>query len=371
MGGRINGGAEHAPDETVMDETERNDSAGTGGTSEEEGSQMMLPLSRGQQMTRAEEAFPVEATSFERHSIDLRERVEDDLGHQLAAARARAGLTQADIASRLKLPIKLVERLEAGDYASISDGVFLRGYLASYARLVGIPVDVATRVADANSRTAPLVATGTISRTRYLFERYSVGATYLVLTAIIVVPAVWLATHGGLEQNLVRTTPLDPPARMMAPLAVPAQEGSATEATGTAAADAPATSATVPVGQGPVVASMTPFPVPAAPAPRPDDAPAAMESGTGRAIVLKLAQQSWVEITGADGRKIEYGMLAAGSEHEYRADGAVSVRIGNVQGAVLAIDGKPLDVASFQRGNVAHFRVLADGSASRPERSDQ
>lgn len=369
MGGRIDGGTERAPDEAVMDGTERKDPAGSGGTSAEEGSQMMLPLSRGQQMTRAEEAFPVKATSFEGHPIDLRERVEDDLGHQLAAARARAGLTRADVAARLKLPTRLVERLEAGDYAGVSDGVFLRGYLASYARLVGVPVDVATRVADANSRTAPLVATGTISRTRYLFERYSVGATYLVLTAIIVVPAVWLATHGGLEQNLVRTAPLDPPARVMAPVAVPAQEGSATAAAG--AAGIAAASPAVPVEQGPVIASMTPFPAPAAPAAHAEETPAAPEPGAGRAIALKLAQQSWVEIIGADGRRIEYGMLSAGSEHEYRADGAVSVRIGNVQGATLAIDGKPLDVASFQRGNVAHFRVLADGSASRPERSDQ
>src|SRR4029077_16302842 len=61
-------------------------------------------------------------------------------------------------------------------------------------------------------------ATGKVSRSRYLFDRYSVSATYLILTALIVVPAVWLATHGGLEQNLAHTTPLDNPTSTIAQL---------------------------------------------------------------------------------------------------------------------------------------------------------
>jgi len=305
-----------------------------------------------------------ETRSSDGDPIDLRERFEDSLGFQLARAREHHGLTTADVAGRLKLPQRLVERLEADDYEGIGDGVFLRGYLASYARLVGVPVEFANRVASQHARVAPLVATGTISRTRYLFERYSVGATYLVLTAIIVVPAVWLATHGGLEQNFVRTTPLDPPARISTPVATPADTlaRSDFDAVATPAGPAPG-----PVEPPPVVASMTPFPTAAAPQP----APAEPLAPAGRALVLRLAEQSWVEITGSDGRRIEYGMLAAGSEHRYRADGPVSVRIGNAQGASLSVDGRPLDVAPFQRGNVAHFRVLADGSAGRAERTEQ
>lgn len=349
-------------------------------------SQLALPLSRGLHPMRAEEATEVneQSASQDVHAeaapMDLRERVESPLGQRLAIEREKRGLTSADVAARLKLPLKLVERIERDDYAGITDGVFLRGYLASYARLVGLPVEEAARVAAAHTRAAPLVATGTISHTRYLFERYSGSATYLTLTAIIVVPAVWLATHGGIEQNLVRTTPLDPPAHVA--LAEPATAPSSLESStvGAAAHDRPAALANSAAAdaepvreQGPVVASMTPFPSVASdePAAASRDATAPVTGQGAHRIRLKLAQQSWVEILDADGRRLEYGMLAAGSEHDYRSDDQVSVRIGNAQGAEVSVDGSAFDLAPFQRGNVAHFKLLADGSAQRPGRVDQ
>lgn len=307
--------------------------------------------------------------------------VDASLGQRLRAARERMGLSQSDVAARLKLPVNLIGRLENDDYEGLTQGVFLQGYLGSYARLVGIPIDQAQRVAEANTKAAPLVATGTISRSRYLFDRYSVSATYLVLTAIIVVPAVWLATHGGLEQNLARTMPLDPAPNATAQheIAVPASTA-ATDANvhedataqsselAQTSASAPTTSA---VEQGPIIASMTPFVGTTAPAPAPadpadDDSSAANADGGGaHTLELKLSQQSWVEVIAADGRKLEYGMLAAGSEHSYHSDGPVSVRIGNAEGAVVHSDGTLIDLSPFQRGNVAHVKLFGANGVSR------
>lgn len=298
------------------------------------------------------------------------------LGQRLCAAREARGWTRSDAATRLKLPSSLIARLECGDYSGLTQGVFLQGYLASYCRLVGLPIEQATTVAAANTSDAPLVATGTISRSRYLLDRYSVSATYLVLTAIIVVPAVWLATHGGLEQNLARTTALDPPPAVSAPLNEPAQAGSSSVAATTDApgATAPAeraalTPVALPPEQGPVIASMAPFVSVPAPSPIPvEPALPAVASGSGsHTLTLKLTQPSWVEILTADGHKLEYGILAAGSEHHYRSDGPVSVRLGNAQGAQVISDQRVLDLAPFQRGNVAHVNLFGDNGASRVE----
>ncbi len=336
-------------------------------TDDTSGSQMALPLSKGNHVMRAEEAVennaggpPVEADA--------------GFGKRLCMARERQGLSRADVAARLKLPVKLIARLERDDYEGLTQGVFLRGYLSSYARLVGVPVVQATHAADVHSQAPPLVATGTISRSRYLFDRYSVSATYLVLTAIIVVPAVWLATHGGLEQSLVTTTPLDPPAavnasRISAPLPTPdtAPGSQAVQhLSGTAGADSEvASTPAVPVDQSPIVASMAPFPSAVNAAPQPDGVAAAAEAGGSgmHVLALKLDQQSWVEITSADGRKLEYAMLPAGSEREYRSDGALTVRLGNAQGAQVRTDGRALDLTPYQRGNVAHMKVFADEGA--------
>src|SRR5690606_28938114 len=234
-------------------------------------------------------------------------RVEASFGQRLAAAREGLGLSRADVASRLKLPVKLVGRLEGDDYEGLTQGVFLQGYLASYARLVGIPIEHATEVASAHIEAAPLVATGAVSRSRYLIDRYSVSATYLVLTAIIVVPAVWLATHGGLEQNLARTTPLDvtaPSASVSTPLETPAN---GTRGTDRGSVDALAVVPPPPtsIDPPPVIASMAPFTQPVGPAAPPV---AAAPRDARHSLSLELAEPSWVEITSADGHKIEYSM---------------------------------------------------------------
>ena len=347
--------------------------------------QLALPLSTGIAGMRAAEASDVkeQPDAIDANAATAAPIVvapaDAPFGQRLRAARDAHGWSCAEVAARLKLPAQLIARIERDDYTGLTEGVFLRGYLASYARLVGIPADLANRVAAANTHAAPLVATGTMSHSRYLFERFSVSATYLVLTAIIVVPAVWLATHGGLEQNLARTTPLDPPAHVAT--IAPAANTSLSTAdpgiadvrsvpSGTAPSDIRAESSGAPaqVDQSPVIASMAPFasapatvPVPTSASP---GASATTVIGAGaHTLKLNLNEQSWVEITAADGHKLEYGMLAAHSEHTYRSDGPISLRLGNAQGAEVLADGALVDLAPYQRSNVATVKLFASAES--------
>jgi|GEM_PF-765649 cytoskeleton protein RodZ len=366
-----------------------NDVRDIGGADEEGGSQMTLSLPRGSHVMRAAEASEEKnqdqaiAGEAIASSVDRSDVAGAALGQQLCAARERLGWSRADVAARLKLPATLIARLESDDYEGLTQGVFLRGYLGSYARLVGVPDAHVVDVVATHTQAVPLIATGTISRSRYLFDRYSVSATYLVLTAIIVVPAVWLATHGGLEQNLARSTPLDSPTTS---IAVPAQESAqasdaantqpaaanpaSTASTGEIASATPPVAATA-IEQAPVVASMAPFATTPPPAPAAPEPVAATPAGSGaHVLALKLSQQSWVEILAADGRKLEYGILAGGSEHSYRSDGPVSVRLGNAQGAEVRSDGTVIDLAPFQRGNVAHVKLFGSSGVNGASRAE-
>lgn len=60
-------------------------------------------------------------------------------GQLLAAAREARSLTQEDIAKRTRLAVHLVDDLEHNEYSHIGARTFVRGYLCTYARLVGIP----------------------------------------------------------------------------------------------------------------------------------------------------------------------------------------------------------------------------------------
>lgn len=296
-------------------------------------------------------------------------------GARLRAAREAGGMDLEQAASRLRLPQRLLQAIEADDYSRIEHGVYLRGYLTSYARLVGLPeTEFAQSALQERQAPPPLVATGQISHSRYLYQRYSVPAVYLLLTGLIVGPSVWLATHGGLERNLARLSTLDAPATPgTTPLAVPpASAGGVSTASGsvadnTGAADSgtvppveeppvaapPATAK--PADQQPLMASLAPFTAATETHPVPPTAPVAVGTHT---LQLKLSEASWVEINADDGRKLEYAILPAGSERHYSSASPLWVRIGNTTGAEVVLDGKPADLAPYRRSNVAYFRAF-------------
>ncbi|MGA8278528.1 MAG: RodZ domain-containing protein [Rhodanobacteraceae bacterium] len=288
------------------------------------------------------------------------------LGERLRVARERKGLALEEAAALLKLPARLLARLESDDYSKLDHGVYLRGYLTSYARLVDVPVEIAADQAECEIEPVPLVATGTISRSRFLFDRYSVSATYLILTALIVAPAVWLATHGGLEQNLARTAPLDSQTNGGA-----AFDTSRDHTTDSAAATDSSPAAVplidpVPRGQEPVIASMAPFPAPfPAPQNKVQVSPPAPAAASGSHVLsVKLSQASWVEVVATDGDKLEYSLLPAGSERSYRSDQALSIRIGNTAGAEISADGKAVDLDPFRHANVAQLVLFGSNEAA-------
>lgn len=282
------------------------------------------------------------------------------LGQQLRAGRERLTLAVADVSARLKLSQRIVTGMEDDTLRSTEDSVFLRGYLLSYARLVGLPADVIHDVVRDFTRPVPLVATGTIPKSRYLLDRWSVSATYLILTGLIVGPTVWLAmTHGSIEHQLVSTTPLDratqvalsdaakgrtdarareklPPAEVTSPIAL-TYAPSAVEST------------------EPVKASLAPFGDMST-----SEAAAPPVVMAANRVVLSTSQPCWVEVLKPDGSRVEYGVLPAGTERSYDGDTALTIRIGNVEGARLVVDGDAVDLATLSRGNVAHLRLFGD-----------
>lgn len=288
-----------------------------------------------------------------------------NLGARLRAAREARGLTVDEVGLRLRLPQRVIASLESGDFARIEHDVYLRGYLASYTRLLDLPASALADdlVRERAPTQPPLVATGRISHSRYLFQRYSVPAVYVVLTGLIVAPAIWLASHGGLERNLARVTTLDGADSTSLPLP---PDPNATAATTESATQPPAPSqgppTPLPHADAPLMASMT---LPSMKHEQPEPAPAEPPPSGAYRVRLKLSEASWVEIVGADGRRLEFGLLPAGAERTYGTDQAVSVRLGNANGAELDINGKAVDLASFRRANVAHVR-LVDGSAVAP-----
>lgn len=296
-------------------------------------------------------------------------------GSRLHAAREARGLDIESCAHTLRLPARVLRQLERDEYDGIDSKIYLGSYISKYARHLGINEAAIQTEVDRIRHVEPtLVATGGISHSRFLLDRYATAATYAILTAVIVVPMIWLGVRGTLDRDLSHLAPLDaaPVAQQDAPASA-ASVGVAHTNVSKAPANTLAQTSAVPKNtesEQPLLASMAPFPnldtatVPAPPPPVTPAASAAVGAGS-HSLALSLNSASWVEVTDRDGKRLEYGLLPAGSSKTYHSDEPLEVRIGNSSGAQVSIDGQAVGLDDFRHSNVAHFRVqVQDGKAA-------
>jgi cytoskeleton protein RodZ len=284
-------------------------------------------------------------------------------GARLRAAREARGQTIESCAQAIKLPVRVVRQLECDECDGIDCQVYLGSYICKYGRHLGIDkASIEAEVDRVCKRGEPeLVATGGISHSRYLLERYATAATYVVLTAVIIVPVIWLGIRGTLNRDISRLAPLDaaPVAQQEVAAAGASSIGSGTPGVVSRAVQS------AEADQQPLLASMVPSMV-AQPAVAPTK-PAAVEPHAtqgAHSVSIDLGEASWVEVTAADGRRLEYSLLPGGSHRVYHSDKALDVRLGNASGATVKVDGAQVQLDPYRHANVAYFRVQAkDGKA--------
>lgn len=266
-------------------------------------------------------------------------------GGRLREARQAAGLSVPEVASRLRMPVHVVEALEEGRWQVIGASVFVRGQLRSYARLLGIDVEPFLDTEVAPARPMDLVSHAHTPPLQRAMESIGRKAVYVVITAAIAVP-VWLATRSHFGDMPPTTASLDalPPEAEVAS-AEPASQG--------AAAD-PAVPATV-VGSAPYMASLAP-PV----------ARAAAPAGAGT-LQLEFSGESWMQVVAPDGSTVEQGLMGAGDSRSFDTAGIGRVVLGNVSVVRVQQAGSIVDLTPFQRANVARFAVSSDGSVTAAE----
>ncbi|MGQ0798710.1 MAG: helix-turn-helix domain-containing protein [Pseudomarimonas sp.] len=294
------------------------------------------------------------------------------LGTRLRAGRESLGLSAAETAIKLRVSLNIVEAIERDDLGRLGAPVYARGYLSSYARLVGLPIVVVNNAMQrqGDDPAPQLQSASHVSHGRFLVDRYARRAASIVLTASIVVPVIWLATEERLPVQPVTLRSLE---------VVPAQTG-VVQSQPTAQFDAAFVGPPVELAGSPsqagktnpyvlepdmaVVASFAPFmsargQVRNEPAHGPDSGTEQVADNSG--WLLRFRGDSWVEITDYEGNRLEFGVVRAGSEKRYSSARVAKVALGNASVVEVIREGQPLQLAPFQRANVARFAVSSGG----------
>lgn len=259
---------------------------------------------------------------------------EDPVGLRLRHAREKERWSKEAVAQQLKFPVAVIEAIEREDWNRLGAPIFVRSYISSYARLLGLPATIAEEAVRGKPAPA-LVAVGSGSPTRRMFDQGLMNLAYLVMTVAIAGLAIALAMH---FQSQSPPTP------------------------------APALSLDAPVADRTVMASLAPSlptQVAATPLAASVPAPASAPVPAANDLLLRFRGESWIDASGADGSRLERGLVAAGGERRYRLDQVARIVLGDGEQVEASLGGSRVDLAPFRDGNdakVVRFAVSSDGA---------
>ena len=241
------------------------------------------------------------------------------LGARLRSAREARGLTTLQAAEKLHVDPRILEALEAEDFAALGAAVYVRGHLRRYAELIG------EQYAELQSLYSATTPAPDLTRIPHHIPpaRSSrlVAFALLILVAIAVVGVVWwlLTLPAAKPQPVSAELPAGAPnppvsataARLMT--AVAAQAGSGAAAAGEAQ------------------------------------------------LALRFSAVSWVAVYDGSGRRLDEGFNAPDSTRTVTGTPPLRVVIGNADGVAVRLNGQkvPLDGLVHRDGTA---RFLLDGS---------
>jgi cytoskeleton protein RodZ len=245
--------------------------------------------------------------------------VRERLGARLRSAREARGLTTLQAAEKLHVDARILEALEAEDFAALGAAVYVRGHLRRYAELIG------EQYAELQSLYS--AATPAPDLTRIPHHVPPARSSRLVVFALLIL--VGIAVFGVVWWLL--TLPAAKPQPVSAELP----------------ADAP---------NPPVSAS----------AARLMTAVAA-QSGSGAAtageaqLALKFSEVTWVAVYDGAGRRLDEGFNAPDTTRTLTGAPPLKVVIGNADGVAVRLNGQKVALEGLvHRDGTARF--LLDGS---------
>jgi cytoskeleton protein RodZ len=133
---------------------------------------------------------------------------EDPIGLRFRHSREKARLSLETVAQQLKLPVAILDAIEREDWARLGAPIFIRSYVGSYAKILGLPVTLADEVV--RGKPAPqLVAISSGSPARRVYDRSMMNLAYLAMTVVIVGSVVMLAMYFQSPKRGADVLPLD------------------------------------------------------------------------------------------------------------------------------------------------------------------
>jgi len=311
------------------------------------------------------------------NSEQQRELIPMELGDVLRNSREKRGWTLAMLAEAIKVRPEILTAIETGETGHIPS-VYLKGYVRSYARQLGVAQDfIEQQIADVRGVDPAVQPVFKEGLPRKPGDRWFKASSYVMASAVVIA-LVWQFTNEAVRFS--QGDPLLRPAQSDGSPLLPALASeNGTEVAAKSATEVPAPAKT---HMRASIASMNMAEEQAGGTSRPlvaegawaaignRDAAAAgnqapVPAGT-EALEIITSADSWVEIVDRNGEKIEMDLLRAGSRRTYNLAPPFHLLLGRASSVELFHDGEKVDLAPHTRGNVARLTLGTTEDAPEP-----
>ena len=321
-------------------------------------------------------ADDIEVSNTEAHNIvpesnEMQSPAVAPKGSMLRDARVAKKLRLEDVSQHLRISVKQVEALEGDNYAALPEPVIVRGFIRNYARMLDIdagPILYAYKL-NVPELAQPCTMQSRINMPMISQDKQS-WTKYVVASVLLIIGlCVWLfyvdlmsastkfglLTHSLAPETAAVTSVTEPLPEIALPAAerfaqpLPTEDAESSATTTSSTANAPTVAPTAGTAASPANTVMATKAIPEALA----------SNIAATKLNFSVKEETWVNVSDANGRVIYNKTLAAGTQDSLQVQAALPIKIivGNVNGTTFIFNGNPVDLAHYAKSNVAKFSL--------------
>ncbi|MBF4334339.1 cytoskeleton protein RodZ [Vibrio anguillarum] len=288
-------------------------------------------------------------------------------GTLLKAKREALGLTQKQVADRLRLRLSIIQSLEENNFASDQVATFTRGYLRSYAKAVGIKESVILASFDDCYPTVvaeqPMQSFSKKTK-REKHDSRIMTLTWGIFAIIIGISSLWWWQNQEQENVVVESSPsitstsverLRDEDFTTVPELVPTVDESQVEAE---AVD-------IPVEINTQAAELIPSPeddtaeadLSASDDPVLDKTPPQDATNPYAPLTLTFSADCWIQVKDAAGKTLSTGIKKSGQTLTLQGEAPFQIILGAPESVSMTFASEPVDLSGYTSGKVARFTL--------------
>ncbi|KII80207.1 RodZ domain-containing protein [Vibrio renipiscarius] len=291
-----------------------------------------------------------------------------EAGTILKQKREELGLSQKQIADRLRLRVALIEQIENNHFEADQVATFTRGYLRSYAKVVGVDEDLVLSALDECLGSQPQEQPMKSFSRKTNRERHDsriMALTWGIVAVIVAISSVWWWQNQ--QKDVVEVVIADEPA-----LVASASENAPDIQTESVADAENALATEEPVGEVDSLSPAEPVTTDAvdteinneSDAVQADNAtiteeitPPAAEIVSTNLMTMAFSDDCWIQVKDATGKTLETGIKKAGQTLQVEGKKPYKVILGAPENVSITLASEPVDLSGYTSGKVARFTL--------------